>query len=190
MATPLDRADFPVTGRWAYLNHAGVAPLSASVVEATRRCVDEMALDGSLAYGAQAARAEEVRAAAAGLMGVTAGEVAFVKNTTEGLGFVANGLSWSPGDRVVIPDREFPSTLYPWLALADRGVTVDLVPPHGPTWTLPVEAFADVIAAGPPPKVVVTSWVQFGRGWRTDLAALAAVTHEAGALLCVDVIQG
>lgn len=190
MRPPLDRALFPVTDAWTYLNHAGVAPLSSTVVEATNRCLAEMAVSGSLACSRQSVRAEEVRTAAADLMGVGEDEMAFIKNTTEGLGFVANGLPWQPGDRVVLPDHEFPSTLYPWLALADRGVTVDLVAPVGPGRTLPVEAYAEVIAAGPPPKVVVTSWVQFGRGWRTDLAELATIVHDAGALFCVDVIQG
>ncbi len=53
-----------------------------------------------------------------------------------------------------------------------------------------MEAFAEVVEAGRPPRVVATSWVQFSRGWRTDLAALSGVAHDAGALLCIDVIQG
>jgi cysteine desulfurase / selenocysteine lyase len=187
---PLDRTDFPVTEKWAYLNHAGVTPLPASSVEAMRQAAQATALDGSLADEAHQEMCGRVRADAAHLMGVSTSDVAFVKNTTEGLGFVANGLGLGSGDRVVVPDLEFPSTLYPWLALADLGVVVDRVEPRGPGRALPVEAFTEVIAAGPPPRVVVTSWVQFGRGWRTDLAALAAVTHDAGALLCADVIQG
>jgi cysteine desulfurase/selenocysteine lyase len=187
---PLARAAFPVTRRWAYLNHAGINALPAPALAALERCASEAATDGGVAYPAHAERVEQVRESAARVMGVPAGDVAFVKNTTEGLGFVANGLDWSPGDRVVVPDLEFPSTLYPWLALRDRGVVVDRVHPVGPGRSLPVAAFAEVVAAGPPPKVVVTSWVQFGRGWRTDLAALAGVAHDAGALLCADVIQG
>jgi cysteine desulfurase/selenocysteine lyase len=187
---PLDRSDFPVSERWAYLNHAGIAPTPASALEAQHRCAREAATDGGLAYPAHEERADEVRQAAAGLIGVPVEDVAFVKNTTEGLGFVANGLTWSEGDRVVVPDHEFPSTIYPWLALRDRGVVVDLVEPVGPGLSLPVEAFADVVAAGRPPKVVATSWVQVGRGWRTDLRALASLCHDAGALLCADAIQG
>ena len=190
MEPPIPRAAFAAPERWAYLNHAGVAPLSLPAVDALHRCALESAADGGLADDAHNARSDEVRRAAARLMGVPATDVAFVKNTTEGLGFVANGLSWAEGDRVVVPDLEFPSTLYPWLSLRDRGVTVDLVPPEGPGRALPVEAFAEVVAAGPPPRVVATSWVQFGRGWRTDLAGLAKVCHDAGALLCADVIQG
>ena len=189
-ATPLPRDEFPVCRRWNYLNHAGVNALPAGAARAIARYAREAAEEGSLVVEAHEARVEEVRAAAAALLGVAPGEVAFVKNTTEGLGFVANGLEWREGDRVVVPDLEFPSTLYPWTALADRGVTVDRVEPVGSARALPVAAFADVIGAGPPPRVVCTSWVQFGRGWRTDLAALAEVTHAAGALLCVDAIQG
>ena len=188
--TPLDRAHFPVTDRWAYFNHAGITALPAPALEAQHRCAGDAASDGGQAYPLHAERAEEVRTAAARLMGVSAREVAFVKNTTEGLGFVANGLAWEEGDRVVVPDLEFPSTIYPWLALRDRGVVVDLVEPRGDGRRLPVDAFADVIAAGPRPRLVATSWVQFGRGWRTDLAALGSVCHAAGALLCADVIQG
>ncbi|MDP8971022.1 MAG: aminotransferase class V-fold PLP-dependent enzyme, partial [Actinomycetota bacterium] len=172
------------------LDHAAVAALPAPVVDAIGRCAARCATHGSLAVSDHERRADEVRTLAARLLGVPASDVAFIKNTTEGLGFVANGLRWTGGDRVVLADREFPSTVYPWLALRDRGVVVDFVPPVGPGQCLPVEAFADVIAAGPAPKVVAVSWVQFGRGWRTDLAALATVAHDAGALLCVDVIQG
>ena len=187
---PLPRAAFRSTQRWAFLNHAGTAPMSMPAVEAMHHCAMASAESGSLTDEDLVGRAEEIRAAAARLMGVPAGDVAFVKNTTEGLGFVASGLTWAEGDRVVVPDLEFPSTLYPWLALRDQGVVVDLVPPEGPGRTLPVEAFARVMASGPPPRVVATSWVQYGRGWRTDLAALADVCHDAGALLCADVIQG
>jgi selenocysteine lyase/cysteine desulfurase len=99
-------------------------------------------------------------------------------------------LDWAPGDRVVVPDLEFPSNVYPWLALREFGVEVDLVRPLGDGGTLPIAEFERVLASGPPPKVVAVSWVQYGRGWRTDIAALARLSHDAGALLCVDAIQG
>ena len=186
----LPRDAFRAAGRWAYLNHAGVAPPSLPAVEAMHRCALLCAEGGSVPGEALDGRTEEVRASAARLMGVAVEGVAFVKNTTEGLGFVANGLEWAPGDRVVVPDHEFPSTLYPWLALRDRGVVVDLVPTSGPGRTVPLDAVAEVMASGPPPRLVATSWVQFGRGWRTDLAGLATLCRDAGALLCADVIQG
>ncbi|MGI8780104.1 MAG: aminotransferase class V-fold PLP-dependent enzyme [Solirubrobacteraceae bacterium] len=189
-APPLPREQFPTTRHWAYLNHAGMGPIPLAAVHAIQQRAMELASDGELAWDEHSANVERVRARGARLMGVPTEDVAFVKNTTEGVAFVANGLDWREGDRVVASDLDFPSTLYPWLALRERGVRVDLVAPAGAGEALPVEAFAEAIAAGPAPKVVATSWVQFRRGWRVDLPALAAVSHDAGALLCADVIQG
>ncbi|MGH9177062.1 MAG: aminotransferase class V-fold PLP-dependent enzyme [Acidimicrobiales bacterium] len=190
MAPPLPRAAIAATDHWAYLNHAGVAPVSRPAVEAMHRCAQLWAEGGGLPDPDHEVRNEQVREAAARLMGVPATDVAFIKNTSEGLGLVANGLSWAEGDRVVVPDHEFPSTLYPWLALRDRGVVVDLVPTEGPGRSLPLASFERVIGAGPAPKVVAASWVSFGRGWRVDLAGLGRLCRDAGALLCADVIQG
>ena len=178
---PLDRSLFPATEQWAYLNAAHTGTPPTPVIAAMTEAAERQGLLGSESCDGHEAAIEEVRQRAAALMGVPATDVAFVKNTTEGLGFVASGLDWCPGDRVVVPDGEVPSTAYPWLALEDRGVVVDRPPPHG---------IAEAIAAGPLPKVVATSWVQAGRGWRADLAALSSLCHDAGALLCVDAVQG
>ena len=145
-------------------------------------------LEGVTAADRYEARTEQIRVAAARLMGVSPTEVAFVKNTTEGLSFVANGLDWSPGDRVVVPDHEFPSTIYPFLALERLGVEVERVQPEGPHGALTLDAFEQAITGGRT-RLVVLSWVQYATGWRTDLAALADLCHRHEALLCVDVIQ-
>ncbi|HZT66804.1 MAG TPA: aminotransferase class V-fold PLP-dependent enzyme [Acidimicrobiales bacterium] len=189
MECPLDRSLFPVSARWAYLNHAGVCAPPTVVAEAVIAATRESTEEGSLVVDAHEERAEGARGSAAALMGVAPDEVAFVKNTTEGLAFVANGIDWEPGDRVVVPACEFPSNLFPWLALRDRGVTVDLVRSDGATDALSPEAFAAAISTGRPPRLVVTSWVQFGRGYRVDLEAVARLAHQAGALFCVDAIQ-
>ncbi len=178
---PLDRSLFPVTERCTYLNVAHTCAPPTPVIEAMRGVIERQAALGSASCPDHEGAAEAVRRQAAALMGVPATDVAFTKNTTEGLGFVASGLAWAPGDRVLVPDGEFPSTAYPWLALADRGVVVDRVPPEG---------LAGALETGPTPKVVATSWVQYGQGRRADLAALGRRCREAGALLCVDAIQG
>jgi selenocysteine lyase/cysteine desulfurase len=190
-STPLARDQFPIADRYRYLNHALVAPLPRDAVDAIADDARRCSLEASLAYRARDERSEAVRDTAAALMGVAAEDVAFVKNTTEGLAFVAGGLDWRPGDRVIVPAGEYPSTLFPWLALAHRGVVVDRVEPLGAGASLPIESFAAALEAGRGRvRVVALSWVQFGRGWRTDLAALAQLCHSHGALLCADVIQG
>jgi selenocysteine lyase/cysteine desulfurase len=185
----LPRDEFPVTERCVYLNHAGVAPLPRAAAAATAEVATAFAEEGGLAFDRYRDPVEQTRATAAHLLGASADDVAFVKNTTEGLGFVASGLDWQEGDRVVVPDREFPSTIYPWLALEDRGVRVDRIAPVGPGGTLPLDAFEEALDAGPT-RLVATSWVQYGLGWRTDIEGLARLCREHGALLCVDAIQG
>lgn len=188
--TPLPRTAFPVTARWAYLDHAGVCPLPRPAADAMAAYAHSMAADGRVAHTDLRRAAGRVRRGAARLMGTPAGDLAVVKNTTEGLAFVAGGLQWRPGDRVVVPGAAFPSVVLPWLALRAQGVRVDVVEPAGPDGHVPVGRYAEAIAGGPPPRLVVASWVHFASGWRTDLEALAARCHEAGALLCVDAIQG
>ncbi|WP_132117970.1 aminotransferase class V-fold PLP-dependent enzyme [Actinocrispum wychmicini] len=187
---PLAPGRFPVTAKWSYLNNAGMGPIATPTMEAVTQRSRELADDGELAWGVHSEAVEQARVRGAQLMGVPSRDVAFVKNTTEGVAFVANGLAWRPGDRVVVVNRDFPSTLYPWTALQAKGVQVDLVEPVGVEERVSIDSLAEVIRTGPAPKVVAVSWIQFRRGWRIDLPALAELCRDVGALLCADVIQG
>lgn len=187
--TPLPRDQFVLTDHLAYLNHAAIAPLPRVCTDAQASANDAWATEASLAYQRYDEHAQHVRSRAANLMGVEPHTVAFVKNTTEGLAFVAGGIDWHCGDRVLVPSREFPSTLYPFAALEDRGVEVVRLDPVGSTEALPLELFEQELLAAPT-RMVVCSWVQFRRGWRIDPAELSELCHRHGALLCLDVIQG
>jgi selenocysteine lyase/cysteine desulfurase len=187
--TPLPRGQFPVTEHCIYLNNAGIGPLPIGAVDAIVSSAAAFRDQGGLAFDDQEAGAEHVRSSGARLLGVPATDVAFVKNTTEGLSFAASGIDWKPGDRVIVPDYEFPSNVYPWTALRDHGVDVELLEPVGPRRELPLELFDHALRGGRT-RVMAVSWVQFGYGWRSDLAALGALCREHGTLLCVDAIQG
>jgi len=55
--------------------------------------------------------------------------VVFLRNATEAINLVGEGLSWKPGDRVLISDREHNSNLIVWQRLAaERGVRVEVLP--------------------------------------------------------------
>jgi len=181
------RAFFPVSREVVYLNHAGVAPISTRAAEALARYAAEATQRGALRYDAvYDAEVERVRGRAATLVGAQAGEIAFVKNTTEGLGLVAQGLDWRPGDRVLCCDLEYPSNVYPWQALADRGVETVLLP--GREGRLPLET-VEAALADPEVRLLALSSVEFGSGARNDLAALGALCRERGVYFCVDAIQ-
>ena len=171
----------------AYLNHAGVAPISTRVQEALDRYTAEATRYGALHYSNfYDAEIERVRGRAAKLVGGGADEIAFVKNTTEGLGMVAAGLDWQPGDQVVTCDLEYPSNVYPWWSLRDRGVETVML--KGRNGRLPLESVAEAVAR-PRARLLALSSVEFGSGYRQDVEALGQLCREHGVLFCLDAIQ-
>jgi selenocysteine lyase/cysteine desulfurase len=181
------RSYFPVVQELAYLNHAGVAPISTRVEEALARYAAEASRRGMLRYAAFFdAEVERVRGRAAELLGAAREEIAFVKNTTEGLGLVAAGLDWRAGDQVVCCDLEYPSNVYPWWALRERGVETLML--RSQDGRLAFEAVERALAS-PRARLLAVSSVEYGSGFRNDLEALGRLCRERGVLLCVDAIQ-
>ena len=181
------RSFFPVTREVAYFNHAGVAPVSTRVEEALGRYCAEATRYGALRYDrAFDAEVERVRARAALLLGAQPDELAFVKNTTEGLGLVATGLDWRAGDQVVTCDLEYPSNVYPWWSLRERGVETLML--RGREGRLPPEDVEEALRS-PRVRLLALSSVEFGSGARNDLGTLGRLCRERGVLFCVDAIQ-
>jgi cysteine desulfurase/selenocysteine lyase len=181
------RSWFPVTDEVVYLNHAGVAPISTRVADALDRYSAEATRYGALRYhDFYDEEIERVRALSAKLIGATRREIAFVKNTTEGLGIVANGIDWQPGDEIITCDLEYPSNVYPWWSLRDRGVETILL--TGREGRLPLE-LVDQALRSPRARMLAISSVEFGSGVQNDLTALGALCQERGVLFCVDAIQ-
>lgn len=181
------RAQFPVSRRLVYLNHAGVAALSAPAATALARYAELAVSEGALHYAERYdAEIERVRRRAAALLDAAPDEIAFVKNTTEGLGLVAAGLAWRPGDRVVTCDLEYPSNVYPWWSLRAQGVETVLLPSQG--GRLPMERVAEALR-DPRVRLLALSSVEYGSGARNDLAALGALCRAHDIRFCVDAIQ-
>lgn len=191
MATPEPwwsefRRQMSVTRRWAYFDHAAVAPLPEPTRAVIRQWADDFAGNGDTNWPAWRERLEETRRLGARLVGADADEIALVHSTTEGIGLVAEGLPWQPGENIVVPAGEFPSNLYPWMNLASRGIEVRQVPTQDERLDLEqLEAACDART-----RIVAVSWVGYATGWRNDLDALAAIAHRRAALLLVDAIQG
>ncbi len=188
MQTYRDQEFAAVTAKSVYLNHAGIAPSPARVVSAVSEVA---ALAASEPLGVFLSRIMPAQASArarlARLMGVPAEHLALTKNTGHGLSLVADGLKLDSGDNIVSVDCEYPSVVYPWYAQADRGIETRLVTPRldGTFTAEDLDAVMDDRT-----RVVTLSWIQFGTGFRCDLAAIAEAAHARNALFIVDVIQG
>ena len=182
----LRKAEFPVAGRWAYFDHAAVAPLPRRSGEALRAWADDQERNGVVNWLEWEARLRQLRADLARLINAHPDEIAFVNSTTQGIGLVAEGFHWREGDSVVTATEEYPSNLYPWMNLASRGVTLRTVPSRaGRVWV------DDLIAAmDGSTRVLTISHVEFASGFRNDLDALGKHCRDRGVAFFVDAIQG
>ncbi|HWB00529.1 MAG TPA: aminotransferase class V-fold PLP-dependent enzyme [Pirellulales bacterium] len=180
------RAQMPVAERWAYFDHAAVAPLPRAARDIFAAWIDEVAQHGDAHWPQWAAGLERVRSSAARLLTADTAEIAFVRSTTEGITLVAEGFPWTPGDNVVTLADEFPSNLYPWMNLASRGVETRRVATKLGRYEL-----ADLAAAcDAQTRILSISWVNYATGWRNDLDAIVDLAHRRGVLVFVDAIQG
>lgn len=175
----------PVVRRWAYLDHAAVAPLPEPARQAVNAWAEESVADGVTAWPGWARRVEELRGSLAALLGASTDEIAIIHNTTEGINYIAEGLDWRSGDNVVTLADEFPTNQYPWLNLAWRGVETRRVP----TTEGAVDMDRLAAALDRRTRILAVSWVGYASGWRNDLDRLAELAHDCGALLLVDAIQ-
>ena len=178
------REEMPVVRQYNFLNHAAVAPMSGRAAQAMQRYLEECQSHGYARSGLYP-ESKRVRQLSAKLLNCLSEEVVFVKNTSEGISFVANGLQFSRGDNIVTSGVEFPANIYPWMNLRPQGVQLKMVPEDN--GRIPTERIVELIDNRT--RVVTISSVQFGSGFRSDLTALGNACQERGVLFCVDAIQ-
>ncbi|HZN06428.1 MAG TPA: aminotransferase class V-fold PLP-dependent enzyme [Pyrinomonadaceae bacterium] len=177
---------FPITKRYNYLNHAAVSPLSLPALQAIESQLRDVQENGSVNFPDWVATKEQARKLLAGMLGARPEQVAFMRNTSDALSTVANGLTWRPGDNVVTFRGEFPSNLYPWLRLREAyGVEVRMCEERA--GRIDFDDLARLIDQHT--RVVAISHVQFASGFRIDAERLAQIVRRHDALLVVDVIQ-
>lgn len=180
------RALFPVTQRAIYLNHAAISAPPTPTIQAIQGYLDDVSQNGSLNFRSWLAVKESARKMLAGLLGARPEQVAFVRNTSDALSSVANGLTWQPGDNIVTFRHEFPSNIYPWLRLRDVfGVEVRMCAERD--GRVDPDDLLSLIDAKT--RVVAISYVQYTSGFRSDLERIARAVRAHDGLLVVDVIQ-
>ncbi|MGD9021110.1 MAG: aminotransferase class V-fold PLP-dependent enzyme, partial [Lysobacterales bacterium] len=180
------RDEFPILAHGHYANHAAMAPWPLRAARAVQEFAQENADIATDRYPLWLQREAQLRDLLATMLNApSVGDIALLKNTTEGICAVAGGLEWRPGDNVVIPKDEFPSNRLPWLALERRGVEVREV---------------DIRATAEPEKALLNrvddntrllsvSAVQWTDGLRLDLEQLGRACKAGGVLFFVDAIQ-
>lgn len=177
--------EFPVTRDKIFLAHAGVCPLPRRASEAIRN----YALNCTLADQEAIVPndfVQKTRTLAAQMMGAKPEEIALVGPTSLALSYVASGLNWRRGDNIVIYFDDYPSNVYPWMALSERGVEVRLlnIREYGRIRTMDIIGQVDENT-----KMVALASNHFVAGYRLDLNAIGKALRDRNILFCVDGIQ-
>lgn len=188
MTDLVNPGDFPVAQEYVYLNAAAIALTPEVVAQATSQWDRDIGTRGTvnLDEDAEAKVFDTLREAGARLLGAQADEIACASNASELLCSLAWGLGPGPNNNVVSCSVEFPSVVYPWLRVAAlTGCDVRLT--RDPDYIIDRDELIDLVDAET--VAVCISHVQYLTGQRLDLAALAEVAHDHGALLIVDATQ-
>lgn len=113
-------------------------------------------------------------------------EIAFVKNTCEGVSILADGYPFQAGDNVVVADQEHQANLFPWINVRQRkGVDLHVVKSRDGE----VNADDMIAAIDEKTRILTVSAVQFSTGFYSDLDKLGKACKEKGVIFMVDGIQ-
>jgi selenocysteine lyase/cysteine desulfurase len=181
------RARFPIFEHTTYVNSCSQGALSVDVRDAY-----EAYLDGWDEHGAEwehwVERAEAARGAFAGLVGAQPDEVAVTTSVSQSVSGIVSALPLERGDRrrIVITEFEFPTVGQIAHAQELRGAEVVHVRP-GPDGTIPLERFDEAIDERT--ALVCCTVVSYRTGTRLDVAEVARIAHDRGALVLADAYQ-
>jgi cysteine desulfurase/selenocysteine lyase len=179
------RAEFPITEKMTYFDIAYGNSLPNCVVKAMTEFLAINQRDGvSVTHELTRKKIDESRRSFSKLIKAKPSEIAFVKNTSEGLNFAANGIRFRRGDNVVLNELEHKNNLFCWLRLAEKGIAVRLV--HQKSGRIKID---DVVKEVDSKTRVVAVASTTNLGFRFDLQRLGEVCEDNSAYLVVDAIQ-
>lgn len=179
------RRDFPVCDRFAYLNHAALAPMSRRVTDVLTSYLKERQY-GTLQEQKWFDKVQQVRGQAAKLIGADIAEIAFCSNVTTGASWIAHGLDWQKGDEIIVPINQFPANVYPWTNLRQKGVKI--ITPKIPRNDSAAETVLRHVNSRT--RLVALSFVEYDDGFVQPIKTIADQLADHASYLFVDAVQG
>ena len=178
------RNEFPTLAKWTYLDIARKTIPPRCVEWAMQEyCRDIYDNAGADAWSAE--NVEITRGLMAKLLGAKPGELAFTKNTTEGLNIGAHAFDLQPGDNIVLTNMEHVNNIWVWRHWEAKGVEIRFAEHNNGRLTL--DTFLEKIDNRT--RVVSCAYVTYGNGYRVDLPALGKICRERDIRLVVDGVQ-
>jgi selenocysteine lyase/cysteine desulfurase len=181
----LRRHEFPVAAEGVFLAHGGDCPLPRRVAEAVASYARQCAT-GDQEKFVYPEMLTKGRALAGQLMACSPEEVAFVGPTSLALSFIASGIRLPKGSNVLIYFDDYPSNVYPWMALEEKGIQVRMLKARELGEITPSDVASQL---DDKTSMVALASCHFISGYRIDHCAIGKFLREKGILFCLDAIQ-
>ncbi len=184
--TPADvRSLFPILNERAYLFSGGIAPASTPMRTALEHHLAALTYNTGDLYPRFMDETRTLRERVAALLGTAEDEIVVNDSTSTGSSLAVSLIAPKPGGNVVFDGFPYPSSVYPWMLPPRDMLERRFVQPRAGLIHL-----EDMERAIDDNTVAVSvSHVTPAQGFRHDIAALARIAHDHGALLLIDGAQ-
>ncbi len=180
------RENFPyLNSGKIYFNHAATSPLSKRISNKLSDYLIERGSGKIDNYPNWLDAANQTKQMLAELINATNDRIAFTDNTSNGINILARGLNLKNGDEIILNDVEFPSNVYPFLNLQQKGVKVRFA--KSDKFIVTAEKILSCVTGKT--KIISVSAVQFLSGYRTELKKIGEYCRDKNIVFCVDGIQ-
>ncbi len=177
------RKQIPLLAKTTYLDSAGAGPPPVSVHESMRAFLDEWSSYGEK-WDEWLLEIAKTRELFARLVGARTDEIACIPNVSSGLAAVATALPKGPRQNVVVSELNFPTNVYIWHSMKNRGLIADVRVLKAEKGQIPLSEYEKAIDDRT--AVVSLDYVSWINGCRENIAQVAEIAHAHGALMMVD----
>lgn len=185
------RKSFPFLSQNCFLNFAATALVPTSTAEKMQEACVGMTSPLGKHFYQTLNEVEFVRKKLALWIDCHPSEIAFTQNTSSSISTIALAMNLQTGDKVLVPDNEFPSNFYPWKNLEKKGIICE-------TFKLsPEKSLVEILLAHQKEKkdflkgvkAISVSSVSYETGRFLDLTGFADFCRQQKIFTCVDAIQ-
>ena len=179
---------YAVNREMVWLNNCGTTPAGSHIVKALSRFMQGYARKGILTEVARRSKVQKkIKKILSELLNCSPDELGLIHNTAEGMNFISHGMDFVAEDEVLLLENEYPSNVYPWRHLENKGVKLVTTPME----TSP-EAFLKALKPliTDKTRAISLSAVHWCTGMPLPLEQIGALCKEKGIDFVVDGAQG
>ncbi len=180
------RTQFPLTTERIYLNTGGLGASPYAVIDAVKAKMDELEKTCETGHNEQILK--EIKTEGAALLGCDADELAFTRNTTEGINIIAHGVRLERGDEVILTTHEHVGNAMTWVGLQKNdGIVIKRFEPSIVSAQANIDSLTKLIT--PRTKLISIPHIVTTTGLILPVKEIAAIARAKNIFFLVDGAQ-